>query len=88
MAALKRLAFGVGFLLGLFTFVLVVGNVLLYLLTGRLPSVEITEDGTPVFGLVSPQEVVNMVKEQVEKDRGGRPRQQLESAEPAGEGSI
>ena len=88
MAALKRLAFGVGFLLGLVTFVLVVGNVLLYLLTGRLPAVEIKDDGRPVFGLVSPQEVVNLVKEQVEKERGRRPGPRLESAESIEEGSI
>jgi hypothetical protein len=81
MAALKRLAFGVGFILGIAGFVLVVGNILLYLLTGRLPSVEITDDGGPVFGLVSPQEVVNLVKEQVEKERGRRPGPRLEGAE-------
>jgi hypothetical protein len=82
MSALKRLAFGVGFVLGLAAFVLVAGNVLLYLLTGRLPSVEIRGDGKPVFGLVSPQEVVNIVKEQVEKEKGRLQVQPSESKQP------
>jgi len=69
MSALKRLAFSVGFVLGLAAFVLVVGNVLLYLLTGKLPSVEIREDGRPAVGLVLPEEVVNLVREQVRKGR-------------------
>ncbi|HUV74123.1 MAG TPA: hypothetical protein VMW79_07435 [Anaerolineae bacterium] len=69
MSALKRLAFSVGFVLGLAAFVLVVGNVLLYLLTGKLPSVEIREDGRPAVGLVLPEEVVNLVREQVRRGR-------------------
>jgi hypothetical protein len=69
MSALKRLAFSVGFVLGLAAFVLVAGNVLLYLLTGKLPSVEIREDGRPAVGLVLPEEVVNLVREQVRKAR-------------------
>jgi hypothetical protein len=81
VAALKRLAFGVGLVLGIAAFVLIVGNVLLYLLTGRLPSVEITDDRGPVFGLVSPQEVVNLVKEQVDREREKRQGPPLESTE-------
>jgi hypothetical protein len=81
MAALKRLAFGFGFVLGLAGFVVIAGNILLYLLTGRLPSVEITEEGGPVFGLVSPEEVVSLVKEQVEKERGKGLGPRLESTE-------
>jgi hypothetical protein len=69
MSALKRVAFAAGFVLGVGTFVLVAGNVLLYLLTGKLPSVEVREDGRPAIGLVSPQEVVNLVREQVERGR-------------------
>ena len=69
MSALKRLAFSVGFVLGLAAFVLVAGNVLLYLLTGKLPSVEIREDGRPAVGLVLPEEVVNLVREQVRRGR-------------------
>ena len=49
---------------------------------------EIKEDGQVVFGLDSPQQVVNIVKEQVEKERGRRPGPRLESAEPLEEGSI
>jgi hypothetical protein len=82
MSALRRLAFAVGFVLGLAAFVLVVGNVLLYLLTGRLPSVEIKDDGRAAFGLVSPQEVVNLVKVQVEKERGRLQGQEPESRQP------
>jgi hypothetical protein len=69
MSALKRVAFAAGFVLGVGTFVLVAGNVLLYLLTGKLPSVEVREDGRPAIGLVSPQEVVSLVREQVERGR-------------------
>ncbi len=78
MFVLKRLAFGMGMVLGLAAFVLVAGNVLLYLLTGKLPSVEVSGEGGPVFGLITPQEVVNLVKEQMEKERGTR----LSAAEP------
>ena len=69
MSALKRLAFAVGFMLGLVTFVLVAGNLLLYLLTGKLPSIEVGEGGQPSVGLVSPDEIVNLVKEQAQKAR-------------------
>lgn len=82
MSALKRFAFVVGFVLGLAGFVLIAGNMLLYLLTGRLPSVEIKEDGQVVFGLVSPQQVVNIVKEQVEKEKEKRLGARLETDEP------
>jgi hypothetical protein len=82
MSALKRLAFGVGFLLGLAGFVVVAGNALLYLLTGKLPSVEVGEGGKPVLGLVTPQEIVALVREQVERDRGRRLGTGLEAAGP------
>jgi len=82
MSALKRLAFGMGCVLGLATFVLVAGNALLYLLTGKLPSVEVSGEGRPVFGLISPKEVANLVREQVEKERGTRLRAVPESGEP------
>ncbi|HUW96948.1 MAG TPA: hypothetical protein VMW58_14290 [Anaerolineae bacterium] len=69
MSALKRLAFSVGFVLGVAAFVLVAGNILLYLLTGKLPSVEVREDGRPAVGLVSPEEVVNLVREHAQRGR-------------------
>jgi len=69
MSGLKKFAFAIGFVLGVAGFVLVVGNVLLYLLTGKLPAVEVGSDGRPVMGLVSPQQVVELVKKQVEKER-------------------
>ena len=82
MTALRRLAFGMGFLLGMAGFVVLAGNVLLYLLTGKLPSVEISEDGTPVFGLMSPQQVVSLIREQVEKERGALQSAVSETGEP------
>jgi len=82
MSALKRLAFGIGFVLGLAGFVVVAGNVLLYLLTGKLPSVEVGEGGKPVLGLVTPQEIVTLVREQVEKETGRRLGTGLEAAGP------
>lgn len=69
MSAIRRLAFVTGLILGLAGFVLIAGNILLYLLTGKLPSVEVKDDGRPVVGLVSPQELVTIIKEQVEKER-------------------
>ena len=69
MSAIKRFVFAVGFVVGLLGFVLIVGNVLLYLLTGKLPSVEMHEDGRPVFGLIAPQDVLTLVKEQMERER-------------------
>ncbi|MGB3905689.1 MAG: hypothetical protein WBB22_12265 [Anaerolineae bacterium] len=69
MSAIKRLAFVTGLILGLAGFVLIAGNIVLYLLTGKLPSVEVKDDGRPVVGLVSPQELVTIIKEQVEKER-------------------
>lgn len=69
MSAIKRLAFVTGLILGLAGFVLIAGNIVLYLLTGKLPSVEVKDDGRPVVGLVSPEELVTIIKEQVEKER-------------------
>jgi hypothetical protein len=82
MSAFKRLAFAMGFVLGLAGFVVVAGNVLLYLLTGKLPSVEVGEDGKPALSLVTPQEIVTLVREQVERERGRRLGTGLEAAGP------
>lgn len=86
MSTMKKLAFAIGFALGLAGFVVIVGNVLLYLLTGKLPSVELREDGRPALGLATPQEVVTMVKEQVERERGIYVSHQPAIAEPYQEG--
>jgi hypothetical protein len=67
MSAIRRFAFITGFILGMAGFVVVAGSVLLYLFTGKLPSMEIKEGGRPSFGLITPQDVVSIVKEQVEK---------------------
>ena len=69
MSSMKRFAFFMGFVLGLAGFVLSAGSVLLYLLTGKLPSVETGEDGRPAFGLITPEGVVTVVKEQMERER-------------------
>jgi hypothetical protein len=82
MSAFKRLAFGMGFVLGLAGFVVVAGNVLLYLLTGKLPSVEVGEDGKPALSLVTPREIVTLVREQVERERSRRLGTGLEAAGP------
>ncbi len=82
MAAIKRFAFITGFILGLSGFILIVGNVLLYLFTGKLPSVETGENGRPAFGLMAPQDVVTTIKEQMEKERAKHLSAELESGEP------
>ena len=67
MSALRKLAFVTGFAIGLAGFVLIASNALLYLLTGKLLSVEVQAGGRPVATLMSPQEVVDIIREQVEK---------------------
>jgi hypothetical protein len=69
MSALKKMAFAAGFVIGLAGFVLVASNVLLYLLTGKLLSVEVKADGRPVATLMSPEQVVDVIREQVEKGK-------------------
>lgn len=69
MSALKKIAFAAGFVIGLAAFVLVASNVLLYLLTGKLLSVEVKADGRPVATLMSPEQVVDIIREQVEKGK-------------------
>ena len=81
MSAMRRFAFFSGFVLGLVGFVLIAGNVLLYLLTGRLPSFEMREDGRPTLGLMTPGEVVTIVKQQMETEREGYTPAPLEGEE-------
>lgn len=66
MAYLKRLAFYFGFLLGLTTMAVAGMVALTYLFTGKFPSVEMAE-GRPEVQLMTPDEIVVMVREQVDK---------------------
>ena len=71
MGVLKRLAFYLGLVLGLAT-VAVAGTVLLtYLFTGKFASIEMAE-GKPEVALMTPDEVVTMVREQVDKARAAQ----------------
>ncbi len=81
VSAMKRFAFITGVIVGMAGFVLIVGNVLLYLLTGKLPSVETKEDGRPALALMAPEDVINSIKEQVERERAKRLGAQPETGE-------
>jgi hypothetical protein len=71
MGFLKRLAFYLGLILGLAT-VATVGTVALtYLFTGKFASVEMAE-GKPGITLMTPDEVVAMVREQVNKAKAAQ----------------
>lgn len=66
MGFLKRLAFYLGLILGLTT-VAAAGTVALtYLFTGKFASIELAE-GKPEVTLMTPDEVVSMVRAQVDK---------------------
>jgi hypothetical protein len=66
MGFLKRLAFYLGFALGLAA-IAAMGIVgLTYLFTGKFPSVDV-EEGQPELQLMTPDEVVALVREQVDK---------------------
>lgn len=66
MGFLKRLAFYLGLVLGLTT-ISVAGTVALtYLFTGKFASIELAE-GQPELTLMTPDEVVDMVRSQVGK---------------------
>lgn len=66
MRFLRQIAFYLGLALGLVT-VTVAGTVALtYLFTGRFPSVEMAE-GKAEVTLLTPDEVVTLVREQVDK---------------------
>jgi hypothetical protein len=68
MFILKRLAFYLGLLLGLATIAATGTVAMTYLLTRRLPSVELAGE-KPEVTLMTPDEVVALVREQVEKAR-------------------
>jgi hypothetical protein len=83
MSAIKRFAFITGFMMGLGSFVVVVGSVLLYLFTGKLPSVETSETGRPTWGLMAPRDVVALVRTQVQKETAKRVGAGPESDQPS-----
>jgi hypothetical protein len=68
MGLLKRMAFYLGLVFGLFT-VAAVGTVFLtYLFTGKFPSVK-SEEGKAEVGLMTADEVVTLIRQQAEKAR-------------------
>lgn len=71
MGTLRRLAFFVGLILGLATTAVAGAVALTYLFTGRFPSVEVVE-GSAKAQLMTPDEVVAMVREQVAKAKGAQ----------------
>jgi hypothetical protein len=73
---IKRLSFLLGLLLGLASVALAGAAILTYLFTGQMAAIEMEDtDGgrRPVFKLVSPDEVIDLVK-------GGRRRHEGEDA--------
>jgi len=71
MGFFKRLAFYWGFALGLVTLAAVGIVALTYLFTGKFPSVDMVEGKTEVQ-LLTPDEVVVMVREQVAKAKAAQ----------------
>ncbi|MGD2041955.1 MAG: hypothetical protein PVH11_14095 [Anaerolineae bacterium] len=66
MGFLKRLAFYMGLMLGLLTIAAAGTVAFTYLFTGKFASIEMAE-GKPEVTLMTPDEVVTMVREQVDK---------------------
>jgi hypothetical protein len=66
MGFLKRLAFYLGVMLGLLTIAAAGTVAFTYLFTGKFASIEMAE-GKPEVTLMTPDEVVTMVREQVDK---------------------
>jgi hypothetical protein len=66
MGFLKRLAFYMGLMLGLLTIAAAGTVAFTYLFTGKFASIEMAE-GKPEMTLMTPDEVVTMVREQVDK---------------------
>jgi len=64
---IRRLAFLAGLLLGLASVIQAGTAILTYFLTGRLPAVEVKETAegrSPIFKLVSTEDMLEVVKEQ------------------------
>ena len=69
---IRRLAFLSGLLLGLAATVQAGTAILTYFLTGKLTAIEVqeTDEGRrPVFKLISPNDVLEIIKEQAAKGR-------------------
>ena len=68
MGILRRMAFLLGFVLGLVTLVVVGTEFLTYLFTGKFPSVKKVSEGKAELLLMTPDEVVAFVREQALKE--------------------
>ncbi len=68
MFLLRRMAFLLGFVLGLVTLVILGTEFLSYLFTGKFPSVKMAGEGKPELVLMTPDEVVAFVREQALKE--------------------
>ncbi len=79
MVCLRRMAFLLGFVLGLVTLVVLGTEFLTYLFTGKFASVKKVGEGNPELVLVTPDEVVAFVREQALKENAA-----VEVAEVAG----
>jgi hypothetical protein len=71
MGFLRSIAFYLGFTLGLLSAALAGTVALTYLFTGKFPSVEIAE-GKPELTLMTPDQVVAMVRQQVEQAKASQ----------------
>ena len=68
MDNLKRIAFLFGFVLGLVSLVVVGTGFITYLFTGKFPMVKKVDEGKAELVLMTPDEVVTIVREQALKD--------------------
>jgi hypothetical protein len=68
MVNLKRIAFLFGFVLGLISLVVVGTEFITYLFTGKFPMVKKVDEGKAELVLMTPEEVVAIVREQALKD--------------------
>ena len=80
MGILKRVAFYMGLMLGLTTIAAAGTVALTYLLTGKLVSVEMTGE-KPEITLMTPDQVVVVVREQAEKIKAAAQSAESEGGE-------
>ena len=71
MGILRRLSFYLGLMMGLTTIAAVGAVALTYLFTGKFPSVELGGE-QPEVTLMTPDEVVAVVREQVDKAKAAQ----------------